>query len=169
MVRILVCLDRDVPHLARWLAPFFPPGDTAVALLHVVAAAGRRELGWLLRRLPGRHGLDEDDAARIEDAERERGRRLLVGAERELRQGGFANVEAILAAGEPGHEIVRVASARQVDVVVLPVAGALRPPPRPGEGRPPPPPPHHAPPPGHWPRFVVDHASCHVLVLRVDR
>ncbi len=126
-----------------------PPG-IRVELYHVVDEAPAWELGMQFARRPGHPrppGLD----ARVREAETRGSDAILAGARTAI---GRSATEA-LGRGRPEREIVSRAANVGASLVVV---GA-----RPGEDR-------TAPEPhslGHVSRFVVDHAPCPVLLVRL--
>ncbi len=146
----------------RALSPLLPPA-VSVELLHVVDEQPRREIGLQRLRRPG-HGplptnaegdhLPPDRERRIEQAETAGQQAILDAAAAALgRRAGARSVRF----GRPEREIVAHAVEHGIGLVVL---GA-----RPYES-PTPSGPHSI---GHVARFVVDHAPCPVLVVRIPR
>jgi nucleotide-binding universal stress UspA family protein len=149
----------------RTLRPLLPVG-AHIELLHVVDEAGRRELEAQHFRRPGHGGPRRPDRRPLPPG------RVHVppDQERRLEQAEAAGEEVIVAAamtalgrearslvlqGRPEQEIVaraRVAGAGLVVVAARPYAA------------PTPVGPHSI---GHAARFVIDHAPCPVLVIRV--
>ena len=125
------------------------PG-AAVELLHVIDEAPVHELGMQFARRPG-HPRPPDLEARAHEAEGLGAEAILERARAEL--GRPAAV--FVGRGRPEREIV--ARAREVGASLV-VVGA-----RPGDLHTPPEP-HSL---GHVSRFVVDHAPCPVLLVRV--
>lgn len=149
----------------RTLLPLLP-ADASIEVLHVVDEAGRLELefqrfrrpggggpGWPERRPspPGRHRLPPDQERRIEQAEAAGEEVILATAMAALGR----EAQPMVLRGRPEREIVARAEASRAGLVVL----AARP--------------YEAPTPsgphsiGHVARFVIDHAPCPALVVRI--
>jgi nucleotide-binding universal stress UspA family protein len=126
------------------------PRDALVELLHVVDEAPLRELGMQFSRRPG-HPRPPDFEARADEAAALGAETILARAQAGLGRPASTFVER----GRPEQAIV----ARAWDVgASLVVVGA-----RPGDLHTPAEP-HSL---GHVSRFVVDHAPCPVLLVRV--
>ncbi len=126
------------------------PRGAGVELFHVVDEAPVRELGMVFGRHPGRSqpaGVD----ARIREAE-SRGSETILG---EARAAVGSEAQVATGRGRPEQEIVN--RARDLGAALV-VVGA-----RPGETETPPAP-HSL---GHVSRYVVDHAPCPVLLVRL--
>jgi nucleotide-binding universal stress UspA family protein len=126
------------------------PVGVPVEVYHVVDEAPLRELGMQFARRPGHPPLPGLDA-RVRDAETRGSDAILAGARDAI---GRASTAAV-GRGHPEREIV--ARAGNIGAALV-VVGA-----RPGEDRTPPEP-HSL---GHVSRFVVDHAPCPVLLIRL--
>jgi nucleotide-binding universal stress UspA family protein len=126
------------------------PPDAVVELFHVIDEAPAWELGMQFARRPG-HPRPPDFDARVRDVE---GRGSTVVLERALAALGQP-AATVVGRGRPEQEIV--ARAREVSAALVVVAA------RPGDVRTPAAP-HSL---GHVSRFVVDHAPCPVLLVRV--
>ena len=126
------------------------PADAAVELFHVIDEAPVHELGMQFVRRPG-HPRPPDLESRVRDAEG-----LGTQAILERARAGLGRPAAhFVGRGRPEQEIV--ARAREIGASLV-VVGA-----RPGDLHTPPEP-HSL---GHVSRFVVDHAPCPVLLVRV--
>ncbi len=126
-----------------------PPG-AAVELFHVIDEAPVHELGMQFARRPG-HPRPPDLDARAREAEARGSDAILEEARAAIGRPAATAVGR----GRPEREIV--ARARETGVSLV-VVGA-----RPGDLHTPPEP-HSL---GHVSRFVVDHAPCPVLLVRV--
>jgi len=149
----------------RTLLPLLPV-NASIELLHVVDEAGRRELELQRFRRPGRTGpgwperrplppsidpLPPDQERRIEQAEAAGEAVILASAAAALGR----EAAPVVMRGRPEQQIVARAEAKGAGLLIV----AARP--------------YEAPTPsgphsiGHVARFVIDHAPCPVLVLRI--
>ncbi len=148
--RVLVCVaGAETPGFWTHVRDLLPP-DAAVDLFHVIDDAAARELEMRVFRRPGHpppRTLDE----RARAAEQRGSDAILDDAARAL---GLA-ADVAVGRGRPEQEIVR--RAIEGDAALVIVAS------RPGEDATEPGP-HSL---GHVARFVVDHAPCPVLVVRL--
>jgi nucleotide-binding universal stress UspA family protein len=120
---------------------------------HIVDVRGHRDLGFLRGGIPGAGPLSRSQQEVINAATAEHTRTILEAAEASLRKRGLRPEPPQIRVGEPGREICAVAVAIAADLVVLFASRRARA----GSG------PHSV---GHTARFVLDHASCPVLLVR---
>jgi nucleotide-binding universal stress UspA family protein len=153
--RALLCVDGGAPpdHLlgAALLA------ESLVWLpTHIVDTRGRRDLGLLRGSITGAGPLSRGQQQAIDAATAEHTRAILDATEACLRRRGLPHAPPQIRVGEPGREICAVAAAVGASLVVL--CASRRP--RDASG------PHSV---GHTARFVFDHATCPVLLVRGNR
>jgi nucleotide-binding universal stress UspA family protein len=173
MALALICVDparigSTLDGAAATLAPTF-----GWLILHVVDARPVEEWSEMAGRLAGRGPARERAAARLKDASALEANDVRAAIDDWLAVHDRM-AEVLQAAGHPEREIIGLARARGVDLIVLDAGdGAQRPhpgkPPRPLKPPPDHPPPHpFGPPrpPGPVARFVIDHAPSDVLLLR---
>jgi len=154
-MKVLISLDgHDTPGLLT-AADGIISKELEWLLLHVLDTRpleeAERALGGLLARGPRRAQAEQRMQRTV--ALTQEGIRAEIDAW--LQEKGKA-AEVIIASGRPEHEILRVAEERGARLIVL-RAGHPGPGPREGPG------PRPLAPVA---RFVVDHALCHVLMLR---
>lgn len=126
------------------------PAAATVEVFHVVDEAPRRELDFQFLRRPG-HARPSDIEARVAGAEARGSEAIVKDALAALGQAAASSVGR----GRPEHEIAEHAAEIGASLVIVgarPLAGPT--PPDPASL-------------GHVSRFVVDHAPCPVLVVRI--
>jgi nucleotide-binding universal stress UspA family protein len=146
--RILVLIDGM--HTAELLAEandVLRLRDAEVVLVYVRGRTARHGLD-LVRRRPGGAPMPAHRERSIAEAEQVRGEEALAEAER-LAVPLADSVRTLLVDGEAGREVVELARRERADVVAL-RAGARG-------------------PLGPASRFIADHASCTVLLVRGGR
>jgi nucleotide-binding universal stress UspA family protein len=170
MAIALICVDparveSTLDAAAATITPTF-----AWLILHVVDARPVEEWSEMAGRLAGRGPARDRAAARIRESTELEAGDVRTAIDAWLTANG-RSAEVLLTTGHPEREIIGVALARGVDLIVLGAGdGAHRPRPH-KQPKPPPdhPPPHPYGPPrplGPVARFVVDHAPIDVLLLR---
>ncbi len=120
---------------------------------HIVDVRGRRDLGFLRGGISGAGPLSRSQQEVINAATAEHTRAILEATEASLRRRGLSQEPPQIRVGEPGREICAVAAAVAAGLVVLFASHRAHA----GSG------PHSV---GHTARFVLDHASCPVLLVR---
>ena len=154
--RVLLCVDgggsERLLEVATTLA--VPAGIWAV--LHVVDARGRGDLGVLRRGIAGASRLPEHLRVEIEEAGREHADQVIEATRVAFARRGLELAPSMVRLGEPGREICAAAAAWSASLVVI--GAGRRPRPEPG--------PRSL---GRTARFVVDHAPCPVLLVRGGR
>jgi nucleotide-binding universal stress UspA family protein len=123
-----------------------------LVLVYVHDTGVRGELEFLRERVL-RRGLSEPDLARVGQAEAARAEAITKEAEAAARE-LEAQFRTVTEVGEPGRVLISIATDQQADLIVVAArSGDLSVPAGPKSL-------------GHTARFVVDHSSCPVLLLR---
>jgi nucleotide-binding universal stress UspA family protein len=151
--RVLLCVDGAPPdQLLEAAAPLLAEPVVWIPT-HIVDNRGRRDLGFLRGSITGAGPLSRGQQQAIDTATAEHTRAILEAAEVSLRGRGLAFDPPQIRVGEPGREICAVALAVEARLVVLFASRRNRAKSGPGSV-------------GHTARFVLDHATCPVLLLR---
>lgn len=129
------------------------PGAALGMLVHVIDERPHREIEMVERHSLLHRNLPSERAKRMESAEREAAQRVLDRAQQLLARARFTNaaVEQVIVRGRPEREIVRIADDREADLVVVCGRREKRPGPKSV---------------GKVARFVLDHVTCDVLLVR---
>jgi nucleotide-binding universal stress UspA family protein len=168
-MRLLLCLDgTSTEHLLATTLELAHVADAPVRLVHVLDSGHAEQAGFFRDRYVGRSGLGSGWQAQLDAAARERGEETLREASARLAQllaarspsgapttSAAPPAEALLLAGRPEQEIVRLAREWPASLIALCARRA--------DGPAHPPGPHSV---GHVARFVLDHAPCPVLLVR---
>ncbi|SRR5487761_2187493 len=156
-MRILCAIDlRSGPDLVRHIGAFAAGGITELILVHIIDTGPRQDLEqrWdMMRRGP------HTDPARVQAlamAEESAGQAALAEALTQAQQLGIPS-RTQLERGKPEQVLVQLAQRTAVDLVVVRARewGSQQPLLGPRSV-------------GHTARFVLDHASCDVLLVRQD-
>ncbi len=164
-MRVLCCLDgTNTERLAQQVFSLLNVKDLRLALLYVVDVGPGHEMERLRLRYMGMSQRGADLLAQAAQAEQEQGEEIVATAQATFRAQwpgdapSAEQIERMVLRGKPEQEIVRLGVALSIDLTIICNRRILRP------GEPP-----HPPGPksvGHTARFVLDHASCPVLLLR---
>ncbi len=152
-LRALLCVNGAAPDRLLEVALPLVAQPTVWVPTHIVDARGRRDLSFLRGGITGAGPLSRSQQQIIDEATAEHTRAVLDAAEASLRTRGLAPEPPQIRVGEPGREICAVAAAVRADLVVLFASRRARAVSGPGSV-------------GHTARFVLDHASCTVLLVR---
>jgi nucleotide-binding universal stress UspA family protein len=153
LLKILLCVDGAAPDaLLEAALPLLTQAAVWVPT-HVVDARGRRDLGFLRGGITGAGPLSRAQQQAIDDATAEHTRAILEASDASLRRRGLVADPPQIRVGEPGREICAVAAAVGAALVVLFASRRARVVTGPGSV-------------GHTARFVLDHATCGVLLVR---
>jgi nucleotide-binding universal stress UspA family protein len=153
VLRALLCVDDAAPdQLVEAAMPLL--ADPVVWVpTHIVGVRGRSDLGLPRGGLLGAGPLSRRQQEAINAATGEHTRAILDAAEASLRRHGLAWEPPQIRVGEPGREICAVAAATGARLIVLFASSHAY-----AESGP-----HSV---GRTARFVLDHASCPVLLIR---
>ena len=152
-LRVLLCVDGAPPDaLLDAVVPLLAQSAVWVPM-HVVDARGRRDLSLLRGSIPGAGPLSRAQQQTIDAATAEHTRAILDATDASLRRRGLQQEPPQIRAGEPGREICAAAAAVAATLVVLFASRRVRAASGPGSV-------------GHTARFVLDHATCPVLLVR---
>ncbi len=152
-LKALLCVDGASPDRLLEIALPLLAQPVEWVPTHIVDVRGRRDLGFLRGGIPGARPLSRSQQEVINAATAEHTRAILDAAEASLRSRGLRLEPPQIRVGEPGREICAVATAVAADLVVLFASRRTHA----GSG------PHSV---GHTARFVLDHVSCPVLLVR---
>jgi nucleotide-binding universal stress UspA family protein len=152
-LRAVLCVDGAGPDQLLEMAVPLVARPAVWVPTHIVDVRGRRDLGFLRGGIPGAGPLSRSQQEIIDAATAEHTRIVLDAAEAGLRKRGLLLEPPQIRVGEPGREICAVAAAIGARLIVLFARRRADA----GSG------PHTV---GHTARFVLDHASCPVLLVR---
>jgi nucleotide-binding universal stress UspA family protein len=152
-LKALLCVDGASPDRLLEIAVPLLAQPVEWVPTHVVDVRGRRDLGFLRGGIAGAGPLSRSQQEVINAATAAHTRTILEAAEASLRSRGLPHEPSQIRVGEPGREICAVAEAVGASLVVLFASRRARA----ASG------PHSV---GHTARFVLDHASCPVLLVR---
>ncbi len=153
MPRVLLCVAGGASERLLDVATTLAAPTAIWAVVHVVDARGRADLGALRHGIAGAPRLPEHLRAEIDEAGRAHAEQVVEGARLAFLRRGLELASSTVRQGEPGREICAAAAAWRANLVVL--GASRRPRPEPG--------PRSV---GRTARFVVDHAPCPVLLVR---
>lgn len=152
-LKALLCVDGAAPDRLLEVAVPLLAYPVLWVPTHIVDVRGRRDLGLLRGRIPGAGPLSRSQQEVINAATAEHTRAILDAAEASLRRRGLRQEPPQIRVGEPGREICTVSEGTGAGLIVLFASRRAHA----GSG------PHSV---GHTARFVLDHASCPVLLIR---
>ena len=152
-LRALLCVDGASPNRLLEATPLLLAESLVWIPTHIVDTRGRHDLGLLRGSITGAGPLSRGQQQAIDAATAEHTRAILDATQASLRGLGLPQEPPQIRVGEPGREICAVAEAVGASLVVLFASRRARA----GSG------PHSV---GHTARFVLDHATCPVLLVR---
>lgn len=152
-LRALLCVDGAAPDRLLEVAVPLLAQPAVWVPTHIIDVRGRYDLGLLRGGIPGAGPLRRSQQEAINAATAEHTRTILDAAEADLRRRGLPSEPPQIRMGEPGREICAVAAAIGARLIVLFASRRADA----GSG------PHSV---GHTARFVLDHATCPVLLVR---